>query len=169
VLEQYASPDEMLAAPANAFVEQFIGDDRGIKRLRLRTVGELPRAQGPVVDVDADVSTARAVLDAQGSDWLGVTRDGAFVGWCAADQLDAVGSVGQLALAVPAAQLTPDSTLRNALELIMASNTSVAVIDDGGRFGGVVTLENIREGLAAPVDPVARRDGSSDGTEGDPS
>jgi osmoprotectant transport system ATP-binding protein len=157
VLEQYASPDEMLAAPANAFVEEFIGDDRGIKRLRLRTVGELPRAQGPVVDVGADLATARAVLD--GSDWLGVTRDGAFVGWCAADQLESAASVGALEPSAPAAQLHPDSTLRNALELIMASNTSVAVIDDGGRFGGVVTLEHIREGLAAPVDPVARLDG----------
>jgi osmoprotectant transport system ATP-binding protein len=158
VLEQYASPDEMLAAPANAFVERFIGDDRGIKRLRLRTVGELPRSQGPVVDAEADVETARRLLEAEGSEWLGVTRDGSFVGWCGADQLDAVGSLDELSPAVPAAQLRPDSTLRNALELIMASNTSVAVIDDGGRFGGVVTLEHIREGLAAPVDPVARRE-----------
>jgi hypothetical protein len=144
-------------------VEEFIGDDRGIKRLRLRTVGELSRAQGPVVDVGSDVATARALLVAEGSDWLGVTRDGAFVGWCPGEQLDAVGSIDELDLAVPAAQLTPDSTLRNALELIMASNTSVAVIDDGGHFGGVVTLEHIREGLAAPVDPVARRDGADEG------
>ncbi len=162
VLEQYASPDEMLAAPANAFVEQFIGEDRGIKRLRLRTVGELPRAQGPVVDVGADLATARAAIEAEGSDWLGVTRDGAFVGWCPAEQLESVGSVAALEPTAPAAQLHPDSTLRTALELIMASNTSVAVIDDGGRFGGVVNLEHIRAGLAAPVDPVARLDGSGD-------
>jgi hypothetical protein len=110
------------------------------------------------------MATARRVLEAEGSDWLGVTRDGAFAGWCPAEQLDSVGSVGDLRLAVPAAQLRPDSTLRNALEVIMASNTSVAVIQDGGRFGGVVTLEHIREGLAAPVDPVARRGG--DGGDG---
>ena len=29
----------------------------------------------------------------------------------------------------------------------MESHTSVAVIDDDGRFGGVVTLESIRAGL----------------------
>lgn len=29
----------------------------------------------------------------------------------------------------------------------MTSHTSVAVIDDGGRFGGVVTLEEIRRAL----------------------
>ncbi|MEA2704383.1 MAG: hypothetical protein QOD63_2328, partial [Actinomycetota bacterium] len=40
------------------------------------------------------------------------------------------------------------STLRTAMEIIMTSDTSVAVIDDGGRFGGVVTLERIRAALA---------------------
>ena len=38
VLEQFDTPDAMLAEPANGFVEEFIGEDRGIKRLRLRTV-----------------------------------------------------------------------------------------------------------------------------------
>ena len=33
----------------------------------------------------------------------------------------------------------------------MTSSTSVAVIDDGGRFGGVVTLEGIRAALAEGV------------------
>ena len=33
----------------------------------------------------------------------------------------------------------------------MASNTSVAVIRDGGRFAGVVRLEQIRAGLRVPV------------------
>jgi predicted transcriptional regulator len=47
----------------------------------------------------------------------------------------------------PAAQIQPESTLRNAMELIMTSQTSVAVIDDGGRFGGMVTLNSIRESL----------------------
>jgi CBS domain-containing protein len=35
------------------------------------------------------------------------------------------------------------------MELIMSSNSSVAVIDDGGQFGGVVTLEDIRRALSS--------------------
>jgi len=38
--------------------------------------------------------------------------------------------------------------LRAALEVIMTSRTSVAVINADGRFKGVVTLEQIRSGLA---------------------
>ncbi len=81
VLEQYASPDELLRAPANAFVEQFVGDDRGVKRLQLSTVSQLPFEQGPVVDVGTPFGQARTVLREYRSDWLGLVDDGRFVGW----------------------------------------------------------------------------------------
>jgi osmoprotectant transport system ATP-binding protein len=35
VLEQYGAPNELLATPANPFVANFLGSDRGIKRLSL--------------------------------------------------------------------------------------------------------------------------------------
>jgi osmoprotectant transport system ATP-binding protein len=38
-LVQYAPPGELLAHPANDFVAQFVGSDRGLKRLALLTVG----------------------------------------------------------------------------------------------------------------------------------
>lgn len=157
VLEQFATPDEMLAEPVNAFVKEFIGEDRGIKRLRLRTVGDLPRSQGPVVDRTATVDEACAVVAASSTEWLGVTVEGVFAGWAPEGALSTVASLDELELAPPIAQLSASSTLRNAMELIMASNTSVAVIDDGGRFGGVVTLEQIRSGLRVPVGDRAGR------------
>ena len=45
ILAQYDTPDEILANPANEFVERFVGADRGLKRLslrRLRDVGLEP-------------------------------------------------------------------------------------------------------------------------------
>ncbi len=36
VIEQYASPEEILTSPANDFVRQFVGLDRGLKGLALR-------------------------------------------------------------------------------------------------------------------------------------
>ena len=38
-LVQYAPPGELLAHPANDFVAEFVGSDRGLKRLALLTVG----------------------------------------------------------------------------------------------------------------------------------
>ena len=41
VLAQYASPDEVLANPADEFVARFVGADRALKRLALRRLSEL--------------------------------------------------------------------------------------------------------------------------------
>lgn len=148
ILEQYASPDELLRAPANEFVEQFVGDDRGMKRLTLQTVGDLPFNTGPVVDVGVAPSEALAAAAEEGVQWVGLLRDGVFVGWVAVEELENGTALADATCSPPAAQITPDSTLRNAMELIMTSRTSVAVIEDGGRFGGVVTLDTIRRRLA---------------------
>jgi CBS domain-containing protein len=84
---------------------------------------------------------------------LGVTFDTRFGGWVPAAEVRAVvaggGSLADVALRDPVAQIAPSSSLRAAMELIMVSNSSVAVIDDDGRFGGVVTLEDIRRALAS--------------------
>jgi len=151
VLEQYDTPDRMLAAPASTFVEEFIGGDRGIKRLRLRTVADLPRLQGPVVDVHDSPARAIEVMLSNAAEWLGVTVEGVFAGWAPAAEVREGHPLDTLRLELPAAQLEPSSTLRTAMEVIMASDTSVAVVDDGGRFAGVVTLEHIREGLLTDV------------------
>jgi osmoprotectant transport system ATP-binding protein len=41
VLVQYDTPDAILARPADEFVEQFIGEDRALRRLALRRVGDV--------------------------------------------------------------------------------------------------------------------------------
>jgi osmoprotectant transport system ATP-binding protein len=148
-VEQFSTPDEILRAPQSEFVEQFVGDDRGMKRLALKHVSQLPFDQGTVVDARCGVAHALSVLDAAGSDWLGVTRDAQFLGWLHRGDLIPGTDLDAGPLRRPAAQVTPASTLRNALELIMTSRTAAAVIVDGDRFGGVVTVEAIRQCLSA--------------------
>jgi osmoprotectant transport system ATP-binding protein len=43
-LAQYAPPAELLLNPANAFVDDFVGADRALKRLSLILVSEIPRS-----------------------------------------------------------------------------------------------------------------------------
>jgi osmoprotectant transport system ATP-binding protein len=158
VLEQYATPDELLRAPANEFVEQFVGEDRGVKRLALSTVGQLPFDQGPVVPVDAEPAVARAVMAEYRSDWVGLVEHSRFTGWVPGTLVRDDVLLAELPRYPPAGRVTPASTLRNAMEVIMNSNSSVAVIDKDGLFGGVVTLESIRAELglseaSAPTGP----------------
>ncbi|HEY7175009.1 MAG TPA: betaine/proline/choline family ABC transporter ATP-binding protein [Micromonosporaceae bacterium] len=81
-LEQYATPVELLREPANAFVREFIGSDRGIKRLsvteidpkRLDPVGSVNGvAAGPSVPSDANLADALAALLDGGRGWVAVT------------------------------------------------------------------------------------------------
>jgi osmoprotectant transport system ATP-binding protein len=147
ILEQYSSADELLALPANEFVEGFVGEDRSVKRLQLKTVSDLPFQQGPVVEVTESIAAARNLMQKHSSEWVGVIDRDVFIGWIHDDALDSTGSLGSAPFALPAAQVEPTSTLRNAMQIIMTSHTSIAVIDDGGHFGGVITLETIRAGL----------------------
>jgi osmoprotectant transport system ATP-binding protein len=41
VLAQYDTPDEILARPADEFVTQFVGEDRALRRLALRTLADV--------------------------------------------------------------------------------------------------------------------------------
>jgi osmoprotectant transport system ATP-binding protein len=152
VLEQYATPDELLRAPANDFVERFVGEGRSMRRLGLATVADLPFEAGPVVDTSADVSAGLAVIDELRTDWLGLVDDDTFLGWIPREELVPGADLASLERFLPAAQVEPTSTLRSALEIIMTSRTSVAVINDNGRFRGTVTLERIRAGLAGDFD-----------------
>ena len=153
IIEQFDTPDELMRSPANDFVESFVGEERGLRRLALNTVADLDTDPGPVVDVGEPAGDALRVMHEHGSEWLGITQGGTFVGWIPAEAVAAAEAggtpLGDLDRSLPAAQVEPSSSLRAAMELIMVSNTSVAVINDHGRFGGVVTLEDIRRSLAA--------------------
>jgi osmoprotectant transport system ATP-binding protein len=150
VLEQYDVPDALLASPANEFVASFLGAERSIKRLSLSTVDDLDLGEGPWVDVDAPVPDAHAALDRWGGDWLGVVEHQRFLGWVRSTDLTACTSLRHLDPAPPAARVRPQSSLREALEIILTAHSPAAVVeDDQGRFSGIVGLEAIREGLAA--------------------
>jgi len=62
-LVQYATPAELLTAPADAFVEDFVGPDRGLKRLSLQRVGEasLLAPSDAAVQVGADEALRTAL------------------------------------------------------------------------------------------------------------
>ena len=60
MLEQYAPAEEILREPANDFVREFVGAERGLKRLALIKVGDIQVEDGPVVAPDAPPPTRRA-------------------------------------------------------------------------------------------------------------
>jgi osmoprotectant transport system ATP-binding protein len=83
MLQQYDTPREILAHPANDFVAQFVGADRGIKRLSLTTLSEIKlldpardRAGARRISASASVRDALSVLLTDGGRALAVVEGG---------------------------------------------------------------------------------------------
>jgi osmoprotectant transport system ATP-binding protein len=150
VLEQYASPEEILRAPANAFVEAFVGPERGLKRLALLKVGDIEVEEGPVVDSSATAEEARAMIEKFGFGWTSVVDDGELRGWVDADSLEGASTVAEVTPRPFSAYVTEGSSLRQALDSIVTSRTNVAVVaTEGQRYRGILTLERISQEIVS--------------------
>jgi osmoprotectant transport system ATP-binding protein len=157
-LAQYAPPAELLSDPADAFVEDFLGADRGIRRVLFFSAAGLQLTTTPVVAVDA---TAEQLAERGADDvpYLLVTDvDGRPLGW---------GEPGVLTAGdIDPARLLPygrpfeqgRESLRAALDGAVLSPTGWAVaVDADGRVAGVVSQQTIGEAIRA-----AHADGRTD-------
>ena len=129
------------------FVEEFVGPERGLKRLALIGVGDIEVEEGPVVDPSATVEEARAMIEKFGFGWTSVVDDGELLGWVDADSLDGRLHVRRRRRPVPSARTSPqESSLRQALDSIVTSRTNVAVVaTEGQHYRGILTLERITQ------------------------
>jgi osmoprotectant transport system ATP-binding protein len=151
VLEQVGPPEELLRAPANDFVADFLGDDRGIKRLSLMRVGQASLSRGPVVSPTASAEDARAVMVAEGTDWVAVCDGDQLLGWVGDDEIAAATTLAGTHPRPFAAVVYPDTTLKAALDVIVTSRTRVAVVVEdtagGRRYKGMLTIDDLAEGV----------------------
>jgi osmoprotectant transport system ATP-binding protein len=144
-LAQYAPPAELLSSPADAFVEDFLGADRGIRRLSFFPSAELPLTTGPVIPADA---TAERIAAAD-APWLLVTdAEGKPLGWAEPAHLTA-GEIDPGRLLPYGRPFVPGAdSLRAALDCAVLSPAGSAVaVDDAGRVTGVVSQAAIGEAI----------------------
>ncbi len=137
-LEQYGSPAEILREPANPFVADFLGTDRGIKRLSLIPISDLDLEAGPVVDRSASHAEAVATALEYGTNWVAVGHEPAVEGWIRVAEIPADG-VATVDTEPFLTRLSLDATLKEALDAIVSSHTSVAAVFDGDQLIGMVT------------------------------
>jgi len=144
VIEQYATPEEILREPANNFVKQFVGVERGLKRLALTKVADIGTDEGPVVT--SSTSAAEAIKEMERLDfhWASVVDDGELKGWVEHSALKRVAAVSEVEPKPFSAYVTGESTLREALDSIVTSRTQVAVVAiESQRYKGILTLQRI--------------------------
>ncbi|NHN56722.1 ABC transporter ATP-binding protein [Calidifontibacter sp. DB0510] len=138
-LAQVAQPAALLADPADDFVADFVGRDRGYRALSFADTPSLPLASEPTIELGASVDQARAATSDR---WLLVVQDGRPQGWVEparltgpieADSLHRGGTVARV-----------DGPLRASLDAALSSPARRGVlVDHEGRLVGTVRAHEV--------------------------
>ena len=157
VLAQFGQPAGILADPASDFVARFVGTDRGLKRLSLARVGDLP-GRIPVTARAGDRSgPARARILADPFPYLLLVDDGDRpIGWVDQDDVDGDGVLGPEQAIPMSPLLNRRTTLKDALSLLLEADVQAGiVVNRGGRVEGIVTAGMILDWIREQGRPAA--------------
>jgi osmoprotectant transport system ATP-binding protein len=149
-LAQVSPPEELLAAPADDYVADFVGFDRGIRRLSFVSTTGLTLDAAPVLPAQATVADALAA----GRPWICVTDARRPRGWIDTASIAAMPGgtpLGQVqAEPIGHAFTIGDDSLRAALDAAVLSPAGQAVaVGADGEVLGVATFDQLRAAIQA--------------------
>ncbi|MFJ2157882.1 betaine/proline/choline family ABC transporter ATP-binding protein [Streptomyces sp. NPDC087856] len=151
-IEQYDTPGAVLGTPATPYVAEFVGADRGLKRLSVTEIEPDDLEQPPVARVDEPAQRAAERLRVEGARWAVVLDEqGELQGWVKADELTAGGTVGGLAHRMNA-WVPVGAPLKQAFGVMLQHDAGWVAVLDGARFLGVLTPAKLHEALRRSVD-----------------
>ncbi|MFI9384173.1 ABC transporter ATP-binding protein [Kutzneria sp. NPDC052558] len=152
ILAQYDTPAELLARPADEFVANFVGRDRGYRALGFLAASGLGIGELAGVRVGATVAQAKAALR---DGWVVVVDERNHpCGWLSADRLstveDSATVTADLLLAGGSLYDTEHGSLRSALDAALSSPSALGVaVDAAGTLVGSITADEVLRALAA--------------------
>ena len=149
-LEQYDTPAQVLGAPASDFVADFVGADRGLRRLAVTGIVGEDLEHPPVVVVDDRVGDARQEMaDAQ---WAVVLdRSGSLHGWVKDSMLTGGGTVADVCRRFDAT-VSVGSSLKDAFAEMLQHDAGWVAVLDRDRYVGVLTPWSLQVALRRSVD-----------------
>ncbi len=154
VLEQHGTPAEVLGRPASPFVADFVGADRGLKRLGVIPVDVDGLEQPVTVAPGVSLADARAALSAAGAEWAAVVDvEGRLVGELRLSEAHGDGTVGDRCRPVTAS-VGRGATLKDVSNALLLSDAGWVGVVGGARLLGVHTPETLhaaaRRGATLP-------------------
>ena len=156
LLQQYASPAEVLAHPATSFVAGFVGADRGLRRLAVTPIETGDLYMPPVVQPSSTVAAASAAVAGEDTEWAVVVGDdGKLLGWVEPRQILAAGGaagakVGPFVRPLDA-RVSLGSSLRAAFAQMLQQDASWVAVLEGDRYLGVLTPDALHAALRRSV------------------
>ncbi len=158
-LEQFDSPDNILAHPVNDFIADFVGTDRTLKRLRLVKVESALHSAMPRVIPEDDLERATTLMNEHDHEFIVmVDAGGRPQGYVRRDACRGQqGTVGEYGTRLPAT-VSLDEDLRAAVsKMFMYDVPWLTCVDRDGLFAGVVTQRGITRLLGETYRDPAQR------------
>ncbi|MGY1739244.1 MULTISPECIES: ABC transporter ATP-binding protein [unclassified Blastococcus] len=148
-VDQFAPPAELLGRPASAYVADFVGADRGLKRLAVTAIDRGDLVRPPVLRPGTSLAEAAAALGGAAgavvTDAAGGPR-----GWLPAARAAGVGTVE--AAMQPLEEPVPVSaTLKTGLSVLLRSDAEVVPVVDGGSYVGMLTAGAVHATLRRSI------------------
>jgi osmoprotectant transport system ATP-binding protein len=141
-IAQAGPPAELLANPANDFVSRFVGTDRGLKRLSLFRVGDIPLDVAVTAQVGEPVGPARTrARDADATEVLLLDDGDRPIGWIPIGHLPADGPIEASLAIAKSPFLDRRTTLKDAMSMLVDADVPAGiVVDRQGRSLGLLTF-----------------------------
>jgi osmoprotectant transport system ATP-binding protein len=151
-VEQYDTPAMILGTPATPFVAEFVGSDRGVRRLSVVTIDKEDLFEPPLVSPTATMAEARASATGAGTDWAVVVDDERhLLGWVALDPVEDRNSTVLEHLSEFPVQVPLGTTLRTALADMLAHDIRWVPVVEDGRYLGVLTPNRLHAAMRRTV------------------
>jgi osmoprotectant transport system ATP-binding protein len=141
ILAQFGPPTEILVSPASEFVAKFVGTDRGLKRLSLARVADLPIRPAITARAGDPAGPARELITGDPFPYLLlVDESDRPIGWLDRDEIPTEG-VLKADRAIPMSPLLDRrTTLKDALSLLLDADVQAGIlVDRNGKVRGLVT------------------------------
>ncbi|MGI8626694.1 MAG: betaine/proline/choline family ABC transporter ATP-binding protein [Geodermatophilaceae bacterium] len=149
-IAQYDTPEQILTAPADDFVADFIGRGASLKRLNLTRVRDIQLSEWPTVQMGDEPARVMDVLRASDKGFALVLDENRKPRrWISAPDLQRNENLplDQIGLP-PEAVVEPQATLNDALNELITANYSVAIVVNArGEYQGIVDIDSINEAI----------------------
>jgi osmoprotectant transport system ATP-binding protein len=147
VIRQIDTPERILAYPVDDFVDDFIGSGSTLKGLNFERVSSLDLSDYPTLVEGEDPQRGLQMLDDANREWLLLLdREHKPLRWLRRADVERGGRELRQRGQHIRAEVEPNATLHDTLEEMLNESTGICcVIDNRGRYQGVVEINDLTE------------------------
>ena len=155
VLQQLDTPTNILSNPANSFVADFVGADRGLKKLTLVRVGEVMDTNVVVGRYDETAGELERRMRAHDLDSLFIVDDkDRVIGYVTLDQAQPDRRASEI-LQQAIATIETEATMKDAFSVMLTHGISyLPVVDQHSKLIGMVTVNDAQRLVKQSKTPI---------------